>query len=124
MGNEREQGMGKLSNAKWCLLGGLIVILVLIAGSVFIPGSIASAVKWVANNDLAYKIRALPEQPTNQEYEMIEMVVEGTGISKMDYQPVVILKEKGGELHLPIWIGLLEANAISVVLEGVEVPVR
>jgi len=116
--------MGKLSNAKWCLLGGLIVILVLIAGSVFIPGSIASAVKWVANNDLAYKIRALPEQPTNQEYEMIEMVVEGTGISKMDYQPVVILKEKGGELHLPIWIGLLEANAISVVLEGVEVPVR
>ena len=121
-GNERGHEMGKLSNAKWCLLGGLIVILVLIAGSVFIPGSIASAVKWVANNDLAYKIRALPEQPTNQEYEMIEMVVEGTGISKMDYQSVVILKEKGGELRLPIWIGLLEANAISVVLEGVEVP--
>jgi len=122
MGSERGQGMGKLSNAKWCLLGGLIVILVLIAGSVFIPGSIASAVKWVANSDLAYKIRVPSEQATNQEYEMIEMVVEGTGISKINYQPVVILKEKGGELRLPIWIGFAEADAISVVLEGVEVP--
>jgi bifunctional DNase/RNase len=114
--------MEKLSKAKWCLLGGLIVILVFIAGSVFIPGSIASAVKWVANSDLAYQIRAPSEQPTNQGYEMVEVVVDSVGISKINYQPVVILKEKEGELHLPIWIGFTEADAISMVLEGVEVP--
>jgi len=122
MSNERGQGMGKLSNAKWCLLGGLIVVLVFIAGSVFVPGSLANAVKWVANNDLAYKIRAPSERQINQGYEMVEMVVDSVGISKINYQPVVILKEKGGELHLPIWIGFAEADAISVVLERVEVP--
>jgi len=31
------------------------------------------------------------------------------------------LKEKVGERYLPIWIGLAEANAISVILEGVSV---
>ena len=122
MSHERGQGMEKLSKAKWCLLGGLIVILVLIAGSVFVPGSIASAVKWVANNDFASKIRAPLEQPTNQGDEMVEVVVDSVGISKINYQPVVILKEKEGELRLPIWIGFAEADAISVVLEGVEVP--
>ncbi len=33
--------------------------------------------------------------------------------------PVVILKEVDGERTLPIWIGLLEAQAIASVLEGV-----
>jgi len=122
MSDERGQGMWELSKAKWCLLGGLIVILVFIAGSVFIPGSIANAVKRVANTDFASKIRAPLEQPTNQGYEMVEVVVDSVGISKINYQPVVILKEKEGELRLPIWIGFAEADAISVVLEGVEVP--
>jgi len=114
--------MGKLSKAKWCLLGGLIVVLVFIAGSVFVPGSLTNAVKWVANTDFASKIRAPSEQPTNQGYEMVEVVVDSVGISKINYQPVVILKEKGGELRLPIWIGFAEADAISMVLEGVKVP--
>ena len=114
--------MGKLSSAKWCLLGGLIVVLVFIAGSVFIPGSITNAVKWVANSDLAYQIRAPSEQQPNQGYEMVEMVVDSVGISKINFQPVVMLKEKEGELRLPIWIGFAEADAISVVLEGVKMP--
>lgn len=114
--------MWELSKAKWCLLGGLIVVLVFIAGSVFIPGSIANAVKWVANSDLAYQIRAPSERQPNQGYEMVEMVVDSVGISKINYQPVVILKEKGGELRLPIWIGFAEADAISLVLEGVKMP--
>jgi len=122
MGRERGQGMGELSKAKWCLLGGLIVVLVFIAGSVFVPGSLANAVKRVADSDLASRIRAPSERPTNQGYEMIEMVVNSVGISKINFQPVVILKEEAGELHLPIWIGFAEADAISVVLQGVEVP--
>ena len=114
--------MGRLNKAKWCLLGCLIVVLVLVVGSIFVPSRLTSTVKWVANNDFAGKLRAFTKQEEVQEDKLIEMVVETIGVSKIDYQPVVILKEKGGELYLPIWIGLLEANAISVVLEGVEMP--
>ena len=114
--------MGRLSKTKWCLLGCVIVVFVLVVVSVFVPGRLTNAVKWMANSDFAGKLRALPEQEADQESTMTEMVVETIGVSKIDYQPVVILKEKGGELYLPIWIGPLEANAISMVLEGVETP--
>lgn len=114
--------MGRLSKAKWCLLGCLIVVLTLAVGSVFIPDGLTNAVKWLANNDFACKLRAISEQEPDQKHTLIEMVVETVGVSKDNYQPVVILKEKEGELYLPIWIGLAEANAISVILEGGEVP--
>lgn len=114
--------MGRLSKAKWCLLGCLIVLLVFVAGSIFAPGGTTNAVKWVAGNDFACKLRALSEQPAKQEHKLIEMVVETIAVSEIDHQPVVILKEKYGELYLPIWIGLAEANAISVILEGVGMP--
>ena len=114
--------MGRLSKVKWCLSGCLIVVLVLIAGSVFMPGRLTGAVKWVANNDFTGKLRGLPEREVAQEDTLIEMVVERVGVTEIDYQPVIILKEKGGEVYLPIWVGPLEANAISVVLEGIEVP--
>ena len=114
--------MGRLSKVKWCLLGCLIVVLVLVAGSVFVPNRLAGAVKWVATNDFAGKLRALSPQEAALEDTLIEVVVDSIAVSKIGYQPVVILKEKGGELYLPIWIGLVEANAISVILEGVETP--
>ena len=114
--------MEKLNKAKWCSLGCLTVVLVLVVSSIFVPGSLTDAVKWVANNDFAYKLRTLSQREADQEYALIEMVVETIGVSKTDYQPVVILREKDGELYLPIWIALLEANAISVILEDVEVP--
>jgi len=114
--------MGRVSKAKWCLLGCLIVVLVLVIGSVFVPSGLTNAVKWMASNDSACKLRALAEQEAAWEHTLIEMVVETIGVSKIDYQPVVVLKEKGGELYLPIWIGFLEENAISVVLEGAEIP--
>lgn len=114
--------MGKLSKVKWCLLGCLIVAVALLASSVLAPNRLTNTVSWVANNDFACKLRALSERQLNQERELIEMVVETVAVSQIDYQPVVILKEKGEELYLPIWIGILEASAISAVLEGVEVP--
>ena len=114
--------MGRLSKAKWCLLGCLIVALVLVVGSVFVPGSLTRTVEWVGSNDLACQLRALSKQEADQEHRLIEMVVETIGVSNIDYQPVVILKEKGRELYLPIWIGLAEAKSISVILEGMEVP--
>jgi len=40
----------------------------------------------------------------------------------MNYQRVVILKEKAAERYLPIWIGPAEADAIAVKLQGATVP--
>ena len=52
----------------------------------------------------------------------IEMVIDSIRVSLMNYQRVVILKEKKGERYLPIWIGTAEADAIAVKMQGVSVP--
>ena len=39
----------------------------------------------------------------------------------MNYQRVVILKEKEGDRYLPIWIGPHEAEAIAVKLQNITV---
>ena len=53
---------------------------------------------------------------------LIEMSIDSIRVSLMNYQRVVILKEKLAERYLPIWIGAAEADAIAVKLEGVTVP--
>jgi bifunctional DNase/RNase len=53
---------------------------------------------------------------------MIEMTVDSIRVSLMNYQRVVILKEKMSDRYLPIWIGAAEADAIAVKLQGVSVP--
>jgi bifunctional DNase/RNase len=53
---------------------------------------------------------------------MIEVTVDSIRVSLMNYQRVVILKEKTAERYLPIWIGPSEADAIAVKLQGVSVP--
>jgi bifunctional DNase/RNase len=53
---------------------------------------------------------------------MIEMLVDSIRVSLMNYQRVVILKEKETNRYLPIWIGAAEADAIAVKLQGVSVP--
>jgi len=53
---------------------------------------------------------------------MIEMTVDSIRVSLMNYQRVVILKEKDSDRYLPIWIGPAEADAIAVKLQGVNVP--
>lgn len=50
---------------------------------------------------------------------MIETVVESIRVSLVTQHRVVILKETEGERHLPIWIGVFEAEAIAMVLQGV-----
>lgn len=49
------------------------------------------------------------------------MTVEGIRVSLMNYQRVVILKEKEADRYLPIWIGPAEADAITVRLQEVSV---
>ncbi len=51
----------------------------------------------------------------------VEMNIESIRVSIMNYQRVVILKEKAAERYLPIWIGAAEADAIAVRLQEVAV---
>ena len=53
---------------------------------------------------------------------MVEMTIDSIRVSLMNYQRVVMLKEKMAERYLPIWIGPAEADAIAVKLQGVNVP--
>lgn len=52
---------------------------------------------------------------------MIEMVIESIRVSLLNYQRVVILKEKESDRYLPIWIGPAEADAIAIKLQDVSV---
>ncbi|MDP2731311.1 MAG: bifunctional nuclease family protein [Dehalococcoidales bacterium] len=53
---------------------------------------------------------------------MIEMVIDSIRVSLMNYQRVIMLKEKIADRYLPIWIGPAEADAIAIKLQGVDVP--
>ncbi len=53
---------------------------------------------------------------------MPEMYIDSIRLSPMNYQRVVILKEKDADRYLPIWIGQFEADAIAVKLQEVKVP--
>ncbi|MCS7206914.1 MAG: bifunctional nuclease family protein [Dehalococcoidia bacterium] len=53
---------------------------------------------------------------------MQEMVIDSIRVSLMNYQRVVILKEKGADRYLPIWIGPAEADSIAIKLQDVQVP--
>ena len=53
---------------------------------------------------------------------MIEMDIDSIRVSLMNYQRVVILKEKASHRYLPIWIGPAEAESIAIKLQGVSAP--
>ena len=48
---------------------------------------------------------------------MQEMLIDSIRVSLMNYQRVVILKEKSSDRYLPIWIGPAEADSIAVKLQ-------
>ena len=52
---------------------------------------------------------------------MIEVVVDSIRVSLVNYQRVVILKEKTADRYLPIWIGASEADAIAIRLQNISV---
>ncbi|MEP7059295.1 MAG: bifunctional nuclease family protein [Actinomycetota bacterium] len=53
---------------------------------------------------------------------MIEMEITGVRVELPTNQPIVLLRELGGERYLPIWIGAAEAAAIALSLQGVVTP--
>ncbi len=52
---------------------------------------------------------------------MIELELVGVRVELPHNQPIVLLKERGGERFLPIWIGAVEATSIAFALQGVPV---
>ena len=52
---------------------------------------------------------------------MIEVEIDSVRVSLTNQQRIVILKEKGEERYLPIWIGLYEAEAITIALQNIQV---
>jgi bifunctional DNase/RNase len=53
---------------------------------------------------------------------MIEMELTGVRVELPTNQPIVLLRERGGERYLPIWIGAAEAASIALSLQGVVTP--
>ncbi len=53
--------------------------------------------------------------------EMVEVVIDSIRVSLMSQQRIVILRERNAERYLPIWIGVYEAEAITIALQEVEV---
>jgi bifunctional DNase/RNase len=52
---------------------------------------------------------------------MLEMTIDSIRVSMMNYQHVVILREKNSDRYLPIWIGPAEAEAISLKLQNLSI---
>ncbi len=52
--------------------------------------------------------------------DTIQMSVGGLTLDPVTKTPIVILKDPDNKLHLPIWIGLLEATAMATEIEGVK----
>jgi uncharacterized protein len=53
---------------------------------------------------------------------MIEVTVESIRVSLINQQRLVVLRETDSPRFLPIWIGPFEAEAITMGLQGAEVP--
>ena len=52
---------------------------------------------------------------------MIEVEIDSVRVSLTNQQRIVILKQVDEERYLPIWIGLYEAEAITIALQEIQV---
>jgi bifunctional DNase/RNase len=52
---------------------------------------------------------------------MVEVTIDSVRVSLMSQHRVVVLKDKGSDRFLPIWIGPFEADAITIQLQDVTV---
>jgi bifunctional DNase/RNase len=52
----------------------------------------------------------------------IEVQIRGLMLDPVTNMPIVVLKDIGSDLVLPIWVGVFEANAIALELEKTTTP--
>ncbi len=69
----------------------------------------------------AAEIDTVSAQSNNRGSEL-EVEIRGLILDPVSNTPIVILQKPDENLFLPIWIGVFEANAIALQLEGVETP--
>lgn len=60
-----------------------------------------------------------PETETSAE---VEVQIRGLMMDPVTNMPIIVLKDVGSDLVLPIWVGMFEANAIALELEKVATP--
>jgi len=53
--------------------------------------------------------------------KLIEVEIDSVRVSLTNQQRIVILKQVNAERYLPIWIGLYEAEAITIALQEIQV---
>ena len=58
----------------------------------------------------------------NEPDALVRMEIKGLMLDPTSNIPIVVLREQGGQVFLPIWIGVFEANAIALKIEGIEPP--
>jgi bifunctional DNase/RNase len=52
----------------------------------------------------------------------VEMKIRGLMMDPVTNMPIVVLKDVGSDVVLPIWVGVYEANAIALEIEKVTTP--
>ena len=53
---------------------------------------------------------------------MVKMEIKGLLMDPVSNMPVVILRDAGDGVFLPIWVGIFEANAIAIAMEKISTP--
>ena len=53
---------------------------------------------------------------------MVRMEIKGLLMDPVSNMPVVILRDAGDGIFLPIWVGIFEANAIAIAMERISTP--
>jgi uncharacterized protein len=52
----------------------------------------------------------------------VDVEVAGVALDRTLQTPIVLLRERGGERMVPLWVGIPEAEAIGRALEGIAMP--
>ena len=63
-----------------------------------------------------------PVSHATQTSDEVEMQIRGLMMDPVTNQPIIVLKDVGSDLVLPIWVGIFEANAIALELEKTAMP--
>jgi bifunctional DNase/RNase len=61
-------------------------------------------------------------EPNTLPSQELRVEIKGLMLDPASNIPIVILRDTESQLFLPIWIGVFEANAIALRIEGVEPP--
>src|ERR1700709_2261808 len=63
-----------------------------------------------------------PPQSALHAPEEVDMQIRGLMMDPVTNMPIVVLKDVGSDMVLPIWVGIFEANAIALELEKTATP--